>query len=264
MRNWIFFLFLFSPPQVLPADSSTDTTANSDSTDTTTVAPETQSVPLTAMSKTQLRNQTQPVIDGEIARIQQAMPLGQSSLAYYQKLNAAYCKLLQKISTQCITAAYIGSNYGLDDLNCSPSATLPPTIIVSLQNTEGKAFYLRADQTYETEVFSEPTQTVLFSSTEGLLASIPRFLDLTTLSLITINPTKKDKGFPTQRPPNLAILITVNGTPLLPKITLIPPTNVNDFFTYQISPEVIPTLRKQVGCFIEAADIEKAQLSARQ
>lgn len=265
MKNWMIFLLFLSSLSSCFADTSTDSTGSTDTTNATaTSTPTPPPAALTTLSKDQLLKQPQSAIDAEIFRIQQALSADQLSLVYYQKLNAAYCPLLQKISSQCPAAAYIGINYGLNDLNCTSTPPPSPTIVVSLQNMGGNAFYLRANQTYETEVFSEATQNVLFSSTDGALSTPPRFIDLTTLSIITVNGSKKDKGFPTQRPSNLAIQITINGTLLLPQLSLIPSNTRNDFFTYQISPDAIPTLRKRVGCYIEAKDITNAQQSAQE
>lgn len=265
MKNWMLFLLFLSPLASSPADTMTDASSGIDIGSDTTTATSTPPAPvLTTLPKDQLLNQPQSAIDAELFRIQQALPADQLSLVHYQKLNAAYCRLLQKILSQCKAAAYIGANYGLNDLNCTSTPPPSPIITVSLQNMGGNAFYLRANQTYETDVFSDATQNVLFSSTDGTLSTPPRFIDLTTLSIITVNGSKKDKGFPTQRPSNLAVSISVNGTPLLPQLSLIPSSTSNDFFTYQISPDVIPTLRKQAGCYIEAKDITNAQQSAQQ
>ena len=81
-----------------------------------------------------------------------------------------------------------------------------------------------------------------------------------------MNGTEKAKGFPTQRPSatNFALQITVNGTPLFSKLTLVVPSDASDFFSYQISPDLVPTLRQQTGCYIKAADITSAQQAAGQ
>ncbi len=266
MKYWVLFLFIFSPIGA-HSDSSTDTDSGEDiesasPSAASTAATATQTDALLTMSREELLAQPQTAIDAETSLIQKALPADQAALRQYQALNTKYCALLTKISTQCVAAAYIGNDYGLGDLNCSATPPPPPVITVTLQNTGGNAFFLRANETYETPVFSAPTQTVLFSSADGQITTLPRFVDLTTLSIITVNGSKKDKKFPTTRPATLFVDIKVNGQSLLPPLPLLAtPADASDISTYQISPAVIPTLRQQQGCYITAAEMTAVQSS---
>jgi len=224
----------------------------------------TQTDTIATMTPAELSQLSQARVNGETNRIQPQLASKQQKLTYYQQLNQAYCGLLNQITSTCNASSYIGLDYGLANLNCSTDTNtsegpVTPKIQVIMTNTGGNSFYLQANTDYQTGIITNPIQDVVFSPIDGQITEPPRFFNLTSLSLITVDPTRNNKNIKGKRPLNMGLVIKVNGTPLLSSCTLLAAADSSDYFTYQVSPDLIPKLKFQTGCYITSDELSNIQ-----
>lgn len=203
-----------------------------------------------------------------------------------KSFNLAMCKRLQKLKTECIAQLYISSDHGLDGLACTEAnddleeVKANITVSLKLKDSKGQSYVLRANNLYESNIFTEPANEVLikFSHLQDKIVRPPKFKDLTSLQLIAvkkgqkpiirenIDPRKKEQmNANIKINPNdyIDFTLKVNGRDLLSGIHLLAPDDTSVDNYYRISPEKIVGLGKTPECRVSLEEIRQLQTQSK-